>query len=452
MLKHWNTNTNNMNRHPVEKESNFFNVDISHLCKTHKIYNVSSVSNVVGCGWDPGTSKMFLCINGKLTKEKELRMPSTCDIRPGFSFNKARFKNVLQSMGGDACRIEINFGRQPFVYVPAWREKLVRAHMLNMNPHLKNHFGFALDQRKGLVVDSWGCNDILKQWCIALQASSSYNSLNKTNLKLFSIYPLINAILNGDLSRVQDIMGMTNNKYFNEIDLRSTNHLINVEDGDDAQSLVNQQDGFCLSTWPVEPTKRTILHVATSVTSSTEILEFLLAVRPSDDILVATDVDGCTPLHVAARLGNIAALGRLCKTLLAKISNVQDRKRAFKHLMQQKSYGGMNMLHHAIVSGSIGTIDFILEKHNTLYQQLSIEHDQTYDVGENGKLNWSMLKSSPMHYVMFLACGILPAGSSCLNIVSYERLKRYKYEDRIEHAILLFQKLSTIVFETKPNS
>ena len=139
------------------------------------------------------------------------------------------------------------------------------------------------------------------------------------------------------------------------MDLRSTNHLINISNETDARSLAHQQDGYCLSTWPVEPTNRSILHIASTVTSSTEILEFLLAVRPDDDVMSKVDIDGCTPLHIAARMGNTPALERLCKTLVAKISSAKDSQYALKKIMQLKSNGGMNMLHHAVISGNIDT-------------------------------------------------------------------------------------------------
>ena len=444
VLKHWNTNTNNMDTHPVEKESNFFNVNISNLCKTHKVHSVSRTSNVVGCGWDPNDSKLFLCINGKLINEKELQMPSNCSLRPGFSFNKESFKNVLRAMGGDACKIEINFGRKPFVYVPAWKEKLERVQMLNINPHLKNQLGFSLERRPGISGNSWSCNNIVYQWCSAIHKSNSYGTLKQNRMKLFTVYPLIHDIVNSNLSRVQEIMGASENKYFDEMDLRSTNHLINISNGTDARSLANQQDGYCLSTWPVEPTNRSILHIASTVTSSTEILEFLLAIRPDDDVMSKVDIDGCTPLHIAARMGNTPALERLCKTLVAKISSAKDSQYALKKIMQLKSNGGMNMLHHAVISGNIDTIDYVLSKNEKIYRHLSNDHNQIYEVEENGKLSWSMLKSAPIHYAVFIGCGILPAGSCYLNISSYERMKRGNNEDRLETSIELFRKFSSI--------
>ena len=161
--------------------------------------------------------------------------------------------------------------------------------------------------------------------------------MKQNRMKLFTVYPLIHDIVNSNLSRVQEIMGASENKYFDEMDLRSTNHLINISNETDARSLANQQDGYCLSTWPVEPTNRSILHIASTVTSSTEILEFLLAIRPDDDVMSKVDIDGCTPLHIAARMGNTPALERLCKTLVAKISSAKDSQYALKKIMQLKS-------------------------------------------------------------------------------------------------------------------
>ena len=117
-----------------------------------------------------------------LINEKELQMPSNCSLRPGFSFNKESFKNVLRAMGGDACKIEINFGRKPFVYVPAWKEKLERVQMLNINPHLKNQLGFSLERRPGISGNSWSCNNIMYQWCSAIHKSNSYGTLKQNRM------------------------------------------------------------------------------------------------------------------------------------------------------------------------------------------------------------------------------------------------------------------------------
>ena len=50
-----------MHTHPAERESNFFDVDISTLCQIHKGHTVSGTSNVVGCGWDLENGKI-LCV------------------------------------------------------------------------------------------------------------------------------------------------------------------------------------------------------------------------------------------------------------------------------------------------------------------------------------------------------------------------------------------------------
>ena len=86
--------------------------------------------------------------------------------------------------------------------------------MLNINPHLKNQLGFSLERRPGISGNSWSCNNIMYQWCSAIHKSNSYGTLKQNRMKLFTVYPLIHDIVNSNLSRVQEIMGASENKYF----------------------------------------------------------------------------------------------------------------------------------------------------------------------------------------------------------------------------------------------
>ena len=436
--RQWNSGTNSMHTHPAERESNFFDVDISTLCQIHKGHTVSGTSNVVGCGWDLENGKMFMCINGKYAKERSVTKVGSCTLRPGFSFNQNSFKNILKISGAETCKFEMNCGRKPFVYAPAWKEKLERTQVLSMRPSLKKHIGFSIKDKD---ICCWASNDTLKQWCQAAKDWSERKPLGQDQLKILSVYPMIHSILDNDLDRVKKIVEMTGGQCIFGKDNSVTNHLTHVETAD-ARSLVNQQYGFCLSTWSVEPSKRTVIHIASL--SSISILKYLVSLQGGTDALVIRDADGCTPLHVAARVGNYEAVEYLCNLCISRAPEGNERDTALKRLFEVKSNGGMNMLHHAILSGCMKTADYILKHHYRIFEHFSTDGHQVFDPEENDNLSWSMLKSAPIHYCVYAACGILPAGTPYLNITSYFTMMQKSAGERVQVMIALCQKLCAI--------
>ena len=119
---------------------------------------------------------------------------------------------------------------------------------------LRKHIGFSIKDKD---IYCWASNDTLKQWCQVAKDWSERKPLGQDQLKILSVYPMIHSILNNDLDRVKKIVEMTGGQCIFGKDNSVTNHLTHVETAD-ARSLVNQQYGFCLSTWSVEPSKRTL--------------------------------------------------------------------------------------------------------------------------------------------------------------------------------------------------
>ena len=253
---------------------------------------------------------------------------------------------------------------------------------------------------------------------------------------------MIHSILNNDLDRVKKIVEMTGGQCIFGKDNSVTNHLTHVETAD-AQGLVNQQYGFCLSTWSVEPSKRTVIHIASL--SSISILKYLVSLHGGTDALVIRDADGCTPLHIAARVGNYEAVEYLCNLCISRAPEGNERDTALKRLFEVKSNGGMNLLHHAILSGCMETVDYILKHHYRIFEHFSTDGHQVFDTEENDNLSWSMLKkSAPIHYCIYAACGILPAGTPYLNITSYFTMMQKSAGERAQGMIALCQKLCSI--------
>ena len=92
----------------------------------------------------------------------------------------------------------------------------------------------------------------------------------------------------------------------------------------------------------------------------------------------------------------------------------------------------MNLLHHVTLSGSMETVDYILKHHYRIFEHFSTDGHQVFDTEENDNLSWSMLKSAPIHYCVYAACGILPAGTPYLNITSYFTMMQKSAGERVQ--------------------
>ena len=413
-----------------------------------------TAKDVVGCGWNCTTREMFLSLNGKIIETAALAISDKCGVRPGFSCNVSSRQYIGSS---EQSYVRVNFGQQPYVFVPAWVEKLKRTRILSETPALGQT---ARIRGSGNVAGScFGNSSGIVDWVFAVEKQGKIPS--GTQCQTATGASILLAAQNDDVAEVEKLLKEKKDLIFAK-DTTLKNHIANIA-VKDANAFVEQQIGLVDGGSVVKYSGRNIFHFA-ALSGRTEVLKFLLRYRipglvgdeayGHNDLLFQGDSELCTPLHLAARCDNLAALRTIREYMVGKESKafmrdsearkptagrVRESKRArssareriallrkssparwsptLANALQARSHGGMNVMHHALSALSVRCALWTLKQFPELLGRRS-HGKRTASL----KRRWAASGGAPIHYACNAMLGILPFGTPRANAINYQRL------------------------------
>ena len=422
-----------------------------------------TTGDIVGFGWNSVACELFLTLNGRVLERQPLIIPRGASFRPGIScmVGAGEYCGVA-----DHSFVSFNFGQFPFVYAAAWFEKKERSRMILEDP---SH-SYQLHCLHNDMAGSFSNNSGVLDWIFAVEKAGKV-------LENSAVVTGVTILLAAQADDVEQVRRLINTEkvLLTAKDDRFMSHVAILQTAD-MGAFMQQQSGSSSCKVVVTPSQRNIFHFAV-LAKSTNVLKFLLGYSESCahiPLLTCGDSENCTPMHLAARVDNLEALklirGHLCdrergifmqsrigtapssrskperssqRSKLAALSRwkkVRDCPRAkltplFAEALEQRSMGGLNVLHHAVCALSVRSVIWILKQHCGLLNKKSKSFKHA---GE-----WVATGGSSLHLVANAMVGIFPFGTPNANALNYSRVPR-SIEARRDVAVSLLWRLASM--------